>query len=515
MPDLREDFRAFCSAIGVELWPHQIEAANSDAFVTVIAKARQTGGSMFLQCLAIYTAFRDAGVSVVIVSATQESSRGMTEAIGARLAGNALTKGSVVDEQSMRVRLANGSEIVSLPASERQIRGRTARLVLLDEASYLHPRIWQAAEYVALAQRAQGSRIVMCSTPWSVGFFRDSYEAGLDGDPDFESFHWDYKVSGPNLDAAYLERQRERVSPSQFQAEVLGRFSDAAGSLFSRSLLEAQTADFEVPQMHELRPPAAGMVGVDYGVSHDRSSLAAIYRVPDLGLNPDAERLPRFVLFSYGWPQATPLSTTVDDVAAIPARSHCIATETNACGAMPSQELGRILRERGNMPRHLSFTATTNARKVSGFGALLALLERGQLFIPRDPTLLSEFAGLQFRQGEQGFTTYGNDSTIAQHDDRVDAAQLACGTFTQKNTNRVSSLLLHLASREAVADVELHPLNCAVVESGAGHRLYERPAIQSVADQNFTLPLGVSSVAPPPPEDRVGRFVIKPTRKAT
>lgn len=515
MPDLREDFRAFCSAIGVELWPHQIEAANSDAFVTVIAKARQTGGSMFLQCLAIYTAFRDAGVSVVIVSATQESSRGMTEAIGARLAGNPLTKGSVVDEQSMRVKLANGSSIVSLPASERQIRGRTARLVLLDESSYLHPRIWQAAEYVALAQRAQGSRIVMCSTPYSVGFFRDSYEAGLNGDPDFDSFHWDYKVKGPNLDAAYLERQRERVSPSQYDAEVLGKFSDAAGSLFSRELLASVTADFEVPQMHELRPPAAGLYGADWGQSRDRSSLAVIHRLPDLGLNPDAEKMPRFILFSYGWPLATPLYESVQDIVNIPARAHCWAVEQNGIGQMPSAEVGRLLRERDHEPKLWAFTATTAAKKTAGFGILLHLMEKGQLVIPRDPELLRQLSGLVFQHKAQGFTSYENDSDIADFDDRCDSAFLATGVYTEKSTGRVQTLLQGLAGQRAVADVEMHPLNCAVVETGAGHRLYERPAIQSVADQNFTLPLSVSSVAPPPPEDRVGRFVIKPNRKAT
>lgn len=44
MSDVRESFPAFCEQVLRQpLWPHQVEAAESDAFITTIAAARRTG----------------------------------------------------------------------------------------------------------------------------------------------------------------------------------------------------------------------------------------------------------------------------------------------------------------------------------------------------------------------------------------------------------------------------------------------------------------------------------------
>jgi hypothetical protein len=508
MPDIATDFRRFAETLGVDLWPHQIAAANDDAFVTVIAAARRTGKTTLLEILSIWTAMRTAGAVVVILSANQAASRRVTESIGQRLGANAMTRGAVIDDQATRIKLSNNSEILSLPASQRQVRGlgRNLALLILDEAGFIPDELWRAAWPVALDERKRGSRIILAGTPWGAGFFRDAHRSGTDGDPDYSSHHWTYKAN-PNLDAAFIERQRLKLAPAEAAAELDAEWSSAAGSLFSRELLEAQTADFEVPAMADLRPPAKGLLGFDHGVSFDHSALCAIYRLPDQ-LNPDAESVPRFVALPYSWPQATPLSQTVRDVAAIPATFHAITTETNGVGAMPSQEIGRLLREAGREPKLWNFHATTAARKTSGYGSALALLERGQLILPRDPQLLRQLAGLRFEVGERGFQKIGAEDA-AVHDDVADALMLATAPHKQRGSDRIQTALLQLASDKAVPDVQLDPLDSDVIETGAGFRVYRRPALQSVAGLDFTLPAGVSSHPPAPPEDRFGAFVIK------
>ncbi len=514
MADVREDFRKFAAMLGVELWQHQIEAANSDAFITTIAAARRTGKTTLVELLASWTAMRDAGVVVVVLSATQDASRRVTESIGQRLAANKLTAGAVVDDYKTRIRLGNGSEIVSLPASQRQVRGygRGVRLLIIDEAGFVPDELWRAAWPVALDERQRGSRILLTGTPWGSAehFFRTAFKAGVDGDSDYESFHWTY-LANPNLDRQYLERQRERIAPAEYAAEVLGEWSDAAGSLFNRELLNAQTADIIVPAMSALegRP----LIGFDHGVSFDRSALAVVYRLPDNGLNPH-DWLPRFIALPYSWPQATALSETVKDVAAIPARAWTLTTETNGVGAMPSQEIGRLLRERNREPHHWNFCATTAAKKTAGYGTVLSLLERGQLILPRDPGLLRQLAGLRFEHGERGFTRIGAEDA-AVHDDLADALMLATAPHVPHGQGRVQTHLLQLASpRAAPPDADLHPLDCEVVETGNGRRVYSQPALQSVAGIDFNLPVGVSQQRPPAPEDRVGRFVINPKARS-
>lgn len=234
--------------LGRELWPHQLAAAASPAFITTVAKARRTGGTALIEALAAHTAFSNPGSKAVLLSSGQEASRRIIEELGTDLSAAPLTRGAVMDEFSTRIRLANGAEIVSLPASQRAVRGlgRGVRLLVLDEAGFVADEMWRAARYVALDERANGGRILLVGTPWGEGFFRQAYLAGLDGDPDHASLHWTYEVN-PNLDRAYLERERERTSTPEYRAEVLGEWGDVVGSLFSRALLDAQTADLEVP----------------------------------------------------------------------------------------------------------------------------------------------------------------------------------------------------------------------------------------------------------------------------
>src|SRR3954453_8966015 len=97
--DLRDDLPAFGRLLHKRpLWPHQIEAAQLPAFITAIAAARRTGKTTLAETLAVWVAFRERNVKVLIMSATQEAARRLTESIAATLNANALTRGAVVDD---------------------------------------------------------------------------------------------------------------------------------------------------------------------------------------------------------------------------------------------------------------------------------------------------------------------------------------------------------------------------------------------------------------------------------
>ena len=159
----------------------------------------------------------------------------------------------------------------------------------------------------------------------------------MDGDPDHASHQWTFREN-PLLDAAYLERQRDRVSPAEYAAEVLGEWSDAAGSLFPRELLERCTADYDLPTLSTLHGPAQPMLGVDWGVSFDRSAAVAIGRLPVSKLNPGRPPRPTFGVASIeAWPQGTRLAEVVSDVLASPAPWAVVSPEESGVGAGPSQ----------------------------------------------------------------------------------------------------------------------------------------------------------------------------------
>jgi hypothetical protein len=491
------------------LWDHQRELADSDAFITTVAAARRTGKTATAEKKAMHTAFSYRNCKVIILSAGQDASRRVTESIASQLNANKLTRGAVTDDYSTRIRLSNGSEIVSLPASQRQVRGfgKGVRLVILDEAGFMPGELWAAAHYVALDERP-ASRIWLLGTPWGPAdhFFRRAFEAGLDGDLDHRTFHWSHTVN-PKLDHAYLERQRERVSPSEYAAEVLGEWSDAVGALFPRELLDAHTADIVIPPLAALQSPARGIVGVDWGVSYDRSAACALFRLPVAALNRERERTPCFVALPYVWPVKTPLHAVVEDVARAVGAFHYLAPETNGVGAMPSSELKRLA-VRVRTPKRLwNFTNTTAGSKTAAYGLVLSLLERGQLVLPRHPDLLRQLAGLRFQQGERGFMRIEAEDAVT-HDDVADALMLAMLPHRPTGAHRVVCHTASLAaSRTAPGDAHAPAVDCPVVATGSGLHIYQRPTLQSVGSEAFT------TYAPPVPSRpegrRIGDYFVK------
>ena len=494
----------FCARYLRPLWPHQIEVAKSKAFITAVAKPRRAGGSELAMAMAIHTAFENRGCTVLILSATRDAARRLTEEIGATLNATPDLRCAVVDDQVTRIRLRNGSQIVSLPASQRQVRGYGASvmLVILDEASFMPAELWTAAHYVALDERGSGSRIVMLGTPFGGRdhFFRQAFEAGQDGNPDYLSFQW-RAGSNPNLDTEYLERMRHRVSPAEYAAEVLGEWSDAAGQLFSDELIEAQTIDCEIPDLADLAEiPARPIVGLDYGVSFDQSAAGIIYRLPALDrINADLEPRPRFLLTSHVWPVKTRLSKVIDDIYRVPAS--WFSTETSGVGSGPSQQLEEKLvelhksdptRRRLRPVPRIQFVATTSPKKTAGYGCLLALAEQGVLFWARDPDFLRQLRGLRFEQGERGFTRIEAESE-AVHDDIVDAAMLATVPWVPKKGSRIKTALTTFADpRRAAPDAELPEVDEDYVESGAGIRVWRRPPLQSAAGPELWMPPATS-----------------------
>ncbi|MBA2763799.1 MAG: hypothetical protein H0U42_03835, partial [Thermoleophilaceae bacterium] len=506
---LRSDFEYFSrKVLKLKPWPHQLEAAGSEAFITTIAAARRTGKTTLAEALAIHTAFVNGGCKVLVLSATQDAARRITESIGQQLTGNPLTAGAVVDDQATRVRLSNGSEIVSLPASQRQVRGygKGVLLVILDEAGFMASELWTAAHYTALDERARGSRILIVGTPWGARehFFRRSFEAGRDGDRDHASFNWTYKAN-PLLDQAYLERQRDRVAPAEYAAEVLGEWASAEGSLFSHELLEENTAAFEPIALEDLRGPARPFCGLDWGVSYDRSAAAVIARLPIGRLNGRRSDVPIYGVISVKvWPAATRLAHVVTDVARVPI-GWAVTSETNGVGAMPTQQLREeLLRNRESehdlrvaqtvasnpfasdedLPDRtyvgLWKVATTAPKKAAAYGTILSLLEQNRLVLPRQPDLLRELAGLRYEITDSGSQRIEG----AQHDDVADSLMLATCPRSEngKHWTRVGWISSHLRDPEADA-----PETDDLVKTGGGLLVPRRPAFQSLENSDLSL----------------------------
>lgn len=456
----RDDFAAFANLVGWPLTNYQAEALRLESKVTVIVAPRQTGKSYGLALRALWAAFRKPGQRVLLISAGEESSKRLLRQI-MEMAAHDLLKGSVLNETASLLLLSNESEIRSVPASERQIRGWSVDLLIVDEAALVSEEVMLGAALPTTAARPN-ARIVLASTPWAMeGAFYRFYRAGIDeGNEHTCSFTWKL-IDAPWITHDVVEHARATLPPLRFRAEFEGEFVGTSDALFSPGELRDALCPYS------LIPPdkAQGgecVVGVDWGRAFDRHAVVVLSVLEDFGRNPDpvlfipwletsqrpytemvqavaslARVSDRRVLIvdpfysrprpermgQNGWVlHETPgLTLLTEEQKAQRARGYAVralVTEMNGVGAMPSEELQRRL------GRRVMGIHSTQRSKEDSFSRLRALLSDSRLVLPDNIELLRQLQGLTYSvTATGGLTIEASDPNV--HDDLADALALA------------------------------------------------------------------------------------------
>lgn len=407
----RLDVGVFAELVGWPLTLWQLATLRLTHRVTVLVSPRQCGKSRSLAILATWWAFRAPRQTVLIVSAGDEAA-GRVLRLVQQIAAHDLLHTSVVDETQHRVILSNGSEIRSVPASERQVRGWSVDLLVVDEAAFVSDELLLAAALPTTAARPD-ARVVLASSPWgSSGAFHSLAQAGLDGsDPAVVTFRWrlaDATWIAPHV----VEAARRVMSPLRFAAEFEGQFVAAGDEYFPPDDLRACVA--AVP----LRRDGAGMpasCGLDWGRQQDAHAVALVGVCDDGGRN----RRPVLVV---PWVETSrrPYGAQVAEVEALTRMwSLTVRSETNGVGAYPSEELGRRL---GGLVR-VTPSASTQTSKENAYGRLAVALAERSIVLPDHPELLRQLGGVVAEPTPSGGLRIG--ARGAGHDDLPDALTLA------------------------------------------------------------------------------------------
>jgi Terminase large subunit, T4likevirus-type, N-terminal len=395
------------------LWEHQRAVVCSPARFRTITAGRQSGKSRTVAVTALHQAYTKPRSTTLIISAGEVSAqRLLGEA--ATLSASPLLTGSVVDETKSSVSLSNGSVIMSVPASQRQIRGWAVDLLILDEAGFIDPNLWRAAEPTIIAR--PGSRVILCSSPWGGAdhFFRQLWQRGMDRpDAMYQSWHWPSSIS-PLVDAALLEEIRKRETDEYFRREYLAEWTDASGQFFSEGeisdaigdypLLDLETMRRRLPWNHEARDHDrvfTACAGIDWGFAQDAQAIVLVSALDDGGLN-DGDALRYFVPFLEARFRCS-YADWIGRVTELATWWHLpvIASETNGVGAFPTEDLQRKAREART--RSMIVPVWTDVRrKMSMFGKVKTLLQQGLLTLPREPELLKQLRALEFEQLQGG-----------------------------------------------------------------------------------------------------------------
>lgn len=209
----------------------QRDVLNSDARRMLLLCSRQSGKSTTCAALAVNQAIYDPGLVLLIAPAQRQSGELFRKVMEVYRALPDVPR--IVQESALRLELANGSRIVSLPGTEGTIRGYSgAKTVIVDEASRVDDALFSAVR--PMLATTQG-RFVALTTPYGKrGWFHEAWEYG-------EGWHRT-KVTAhdcPRIDPVWLREERALIGDWQFRQEYLVEFVDTDEQFFASDLIEA------------------------------------------------------------------------------------------------------------------------------------------------------------------------------------------------------------------------------------------------------------------------------------
>lgn len=234
----------FARSVGVEPDPWQERLLRSDAPRVLLNCSRQSGKSTMSALVALHNALYSPGALILCLAPALRQS----QELFAKIAGFYRELGrpvSPVAEQRLGLELANGSRIVTLPGSEKTIRGFSGvDLLIVDEAARVSDELYYAIRPMLAVS---GGSLMMMSTPFGKrGVFFEEWENGTG---------WErYTVTAeevPRISPEFLEEERTSLGEWWFRQEYFCQFMDTVDQVFASEVVERAVTD-------EVKPLFAG-----------------------------------------------------------------------------------------------------------------------------------------------------------------------------------------------------------------------------------------------------------------
>jgi hypothetical protein len=237
MVGLRDDLRlaldrsAFARALGLEpdSWQEKLLRSSSDR--VLLNCCRQSGKSTMSGIIALHRALYHPGSLILCLAPALRQSQelfgkvlGFYRDLGRPVAPQA--------ERKLSLELGNGSRIVTLPGTEKTIRGFSgAALLIVDEASRVADELYFAVRPMLAVS---GGSLMMLTTPHGKrGVFYEEWTGGQG---------WErYEVPAdecPRIPEAFLEEEREALPSWVYRQEYECSFEETEDQVFTTEMVE-------------------------------------------------------------------------------------------------------------------------------------------------------------------------------------------------------------------------------------------------------------------------------------
>lgn len=212
----------------------QADLLRSTARQLLIVCSRQVGKSETTATLASHTAIYDAGAPVLLLSPSLRQSGQLFGKVRARLKRLGTDYADITTDNALSVRLANGSEIHSLPGKSGTVRGFSGvKLAVVDEAAFAADELLPA---ISPMLAVSGGRLALLSSPFGKrGFFYEQWayhqECIRAGRPSPWELHTITADQCPRIPPEFLAEERRKLGVLYSQ-EYLCEFLDVVTALF-------------------------------------------------------------------------------------------------------------------------------------------------------------------------------------------------------------------------------------------------------------------------------------------
>jgi hypothetical protein len=245
-PAIPADHVAFAKALMPSLDDWQERMLRSGSGRILMSCSRQSGKSTMSAIMALHRALYHPGsLTLCLAPALRQSQELFGKVLGFyRDLGRPIIPQA---ERKLSLELENASRIVTLPGTEKTIRGFSGvDLLLVDEAARVDDGLYYAVRPMLAVP---GGSLIMLSTPnGKRGVFFEEWSTGGVG--------WErYEVLAeecPRIPAAFLEEERAALPAFIYEQEYSCRFMEAEDQLFGYDLVASSITDEVAPLFEEV-----------------------------------------------------------------------------------------------------------------------------------------------------------------------------------------------------------------------------------------------------------------------
>lgn len=222
-------------ACGIVCDPWQSTLLRAMPRRALLCCSRQSGKSLITALMALWSALYEAPALIVIASPSMRQSAEMLRTLTG-LYSKLSDAPPMVGESVLKLELANGSRVLSVPGSEKTIRGLSkVSLVIVDEAARVPDELMSALRPM-LAVTEHGGRLIMLSTPF--GKRGEFYRAWTEGGDEWTRVSVPASEC-PRISAEFLASELSQLGAQRYAEEYDLQFLENDEQVFPVTIIDA------------------------------------------------------------------------------------------------------------------------------------------------------------------------------------------------------------------------------------------------------------------------------------